>query len=199
MKKSRMAIAVMGLFAAIGSAADAATIISNNVGSSSSAKFWAQSFTIGASDIDAISFSFFTTANVAAAAGTLSIFTAPVTTPTLGGSSTTNLVARSVSTASGVYSFDSTVTLLANTTYYAYSSASLNVAYATANNYTGGQGYNTSSTGGTYAGLANGGDTRFALYGTAVPEPESWAMMIGGFGAIGTVLRRRRRLSPLFG
>lgn len=31
----------------------------------------------------------------------------------------------------------------------------------------------------------------------AVPEPATWAMMIGGFGMMGAVMRRRRRRSPL--
>jgi len=30
-------------------------------------------------------------------------------------------------------------------------------------------------------------------FGGAVPEPDSWALMIGGFGIVGTVMRRRRR------
>ena len=34
---------------------------------------------------------------------------------------------------------------------------------------------------------------RFALASGAVPEPATWAMMIGGFGAIGGAMRYRRR------
>jgi hypothetical protein len=33
----------------------------------------------------------------------------------------------------------------------------------------------------------------------AVPEPASWAMMVGGFGAIGGALRRRRKAAVSFG
>jgi hypothetical protein len=33
---------------------------------------------------------------------------------------------------------------------------------------------------------------------TAVPEPATWAMMIGGFGLIGSTMRRRKRLSVRF-
>jgi hypothetical protein len=32
--------------------------------------------------------------------------------------------------------------------------------------------------------------------GGAVPEPASWAMMVTGFGALGAILRRRRRALP---
>ena len=58
------------------------------------------------------------------------------------------------------------------------------------------------STGGLYA---NPGDesayvrdwavgskfTNYAFTGTAVPEPAAWALMIAGFGLVGTALRRR--------
>ena len=44
-----------------------------------------------------------------------------------------------------------------------------------------------------------GNNTRFAyrLEGTssAAPEPAAWALMIGGFGLVGTVLRRRRTIA----
>jgi len=33
----------------------------------------------------------------------------------------------------------------------------------------------------------------------AVPEPASWALMLGGFGAIGTAMRRRPRAAVSFG
>lgn len=41
-----------------------------------------------------------------------------------------------------------------------------------------------------YGDNGNGG---VSLLLTAVPEPASWAMMIGGFGAMGVALRRRRQ------
>jgi hypothetical protein len=34
--------------------------------------------------------------------------------------------------------------------------------------------------------------------GTAVPEPAAWAMMLGGFGLLGAVARRRRRVTVAF-
>jgi hypothetical protein len=33
----------------------------------------------------------------------------------------------------------------------------------------------------------------------AVPEPASWALMLGGFGAIGFATRRRRAMAPILG
>jgi hypothetical protein len=34
---------------------------------------------------------------------------------------------------------------------------------------------------------------------TAVPEPASWAMMLGGFGLVGAAMRRRQRVAVRFG
>ena len=48
--------------------------------------------------------------------------------------------------------------------------------------------YNYSQAGVTYAGL-----TQARIVGEAVPEPESWAMLIAGFGLVGATMRRRRR------
>ena len=55
----------------------------------------------------------------------------------------------------------------------------------------------------------NGGDTAYTTQTktlqvtngapAAVPEPSSWAMMIGGFGLIGAALRRRRKVAAAFG
>ena len=54
-----------------------------------------------------------------------------------------------------------------------------------------------------FVGVGNGNawdvlldDVQLNAIGGAVPEPASWALMIGGFGAIGASLRRSRRLQP---
>lgn len=41
-------------------------------------------------------------------------------------------------------------------------------------------------------GANNYGLNELKVFGTAVPEPTAWALMIGGFGLAGTMLRRRR-------
>jgi hypothetical protein len=41
------------------------------------------------------------------------------------------------------------------------------------------------------------GITRVNLTFTAVPEPSTWAMMLFGFGAVGVIMRRRRKQSAL--
>lgn len=44
--------------------------------------------------------------------------------------------------------------------------------------------------------LGGNGERRFQFtIGSVVPEPASWAMMIAGFGLVGTAARKRRRLS----
>ena len=37
--------------------------------------------------------------------------------------------------------------------------------------------------------------SHLVFFGAAVPEPESWAMLIAGFGLVGAVMRRRRTLA----
>jgi hypothetical protein len=47
----------------------------------------------------------------------------------------------------------------------------------------------------SFVALVEGPDPvfyRITTNGSAVPEPESWAMLITGFGLTGAVLRRRR-------
>ena len=36
-----------------------------------------------------------------------------------------------------------------------------------------------------------------SLAPASVPEPASWAMMVGGFGLVGSVMRRSRRAAHL--
>jgi hypothetical protein len=53
---------------------------------------------------------------------------------------------------------------------------------------------NDQSFGSGFFGLTNGGTAvsgNFRLTAAAVPEPASWAMMVGGFGVVGGALRRR--------
>ena len=52
------------------------------------------------------------------------------------------------------------------------------------------------STPGAYGSLIN---SHLAISSGAVPEPASWAMMVGGFGMIGGAMRRRQRTSVAFG
>jgi hypothetical protein len=49
-------------------------------------------------------------------------------------------------------------------------------------------------------GFTNGSVSGVALYstGAAVPEPATWALMLGGFGFIGASMRRRHRTSVTF-
>ncbi|PZQ61040.1 MAG: hypothetical protein DI570_13110 [Phenylobacterium zucineum] len=43
------------------------------------------------------------------------------------------------------------------------------------------------------ASSLGGGESSITVVNTAVPEPAIWALMIGGFGGAGVMLRRRRR------
>ena len=41
-------------------------------------------------------------------------------------------------------------------------------------------------------------ETDNVAFSGPVPEPTSWAMMLGGFGALGTMMRSRKKASPAF-
>ena len=41
--------------------------------------------------------------------------------------------------------------------------------------------------------------SEFQAFAAGVPEPASWAMMLGGFGVIGGAMRSRRRSAVSFG
>ncbi|MBO9712568.1 MAG: PEP-CTERM sorting domain-containing protein [Sphingomonas sp.] len=61
----------------------------------------------------------------------------------------------------------------------------------------------TSANGGSFTLLSfstpsNVGSGNALLVSNAVPEPATWLMLIGGFGAVGFALRRRQRLAPAF-
>ncbi|HWI86936.1 MAG TPA: PEPxxWA-CTERM sorting domain-containing protein [Sphingomonas sp.] len=56
--------------------------------------------------------------------------------------------------------------------------------------------YTFSITGDGVGGLPAGLGVRLD---SAVPEPASWALMLGGFGAIGAAMRSRRKLAVSFG
>lgn len=54
-------------------------------------------------------------------------------------------------------------------------------------------GFGTTSSGSYSLTITGPGDITLGSLNTgAVPEPESWAMLIAGFGLVGTALRRRR-------
>ena len=118
-------------------------------------------------------------------------------TPTALSSSTAGFVAEStgiVADGSGeAYTFAANVTLLADTTYYFYSSAAeanpvVQFPYAGID-----QRYRSfGSPLGPYLG-PNGSTNLFDLTGIPVPEPATWTMFLIGFGTIGFVMLRTRR------
>ncbi len=107
-----------------------------------------------------------------------------------------------IASGAGVYSgsgqwvdaFWTPVAVTAGQTYYLTFSAGSNaVAGSTANPYAAGQVYANNG----YSAFPNY-DYAFRTYsssdfGSAVPEPATWAMMIIGFGAVGSMVRTSRR------
>lgn len=45
--------------------------------------------------------------------------------------------------------------------------------------------------------LSENSPLHFTLASATVPEPASWALMIGGFGMTGIAMRRRKTLLPI--
>ena len=61
--------------------------------------------------------------------------------------------------------------------------------------------YGASNTPGVYATIPDNGSTRYgasSFLAGAVPEPASWALMIGGIGFAGLVARRNRRTNTVY-
>jgi len=61
--------------------------------------------------------------------------------------------------------------------------------------------YNALNNGAPYAGYPTAGfwTAAFIIPNRGVPEPASWAMMVGGFGLVGGALRSRRKTAVAFG
>lgn len=75
----------------------------------------------------------------------------------------------------------------------------LSIASLVPNTYQGTPIYFTSDLVSTQAGfVGNTGNVGATASTSAVPEPASWAMFVGGFGALGAALRRRRSTTVSF-
>ncbi|MCW1885642.1 PEP-CTERM sorting domain-containing protein [Luteolibacter flavescens] len=84
----------------------------------------------------------------------------------------------------------SNITLLPNTTYFAYSRAGFYVSTTTGNGYAGGAHFQAGNNFDAYVG-STGRDAAFLVTGTAVPEPGSLALVAGGL--LAAAARRRRK------
>jgi len=88
-----------------------------------------------------------------------------------------------------------------NTLSFTVSAASaLTLASLSPNTYKGTPIYFTSDIVSAKTDATNGntGNVGAVLSTSAVPEPASWAMFVGGFGALGAALRRRRSVTVAF-
>jgi hypothetical protein len=140
-----------------------------------------------------ITFDFFSNGpgTTPAAFGTLFILTQKYTgTPAALSSGTTGFVASSTSIVSGVYQFNSTVTLAANTTYYFYENTALAVGAVTGS-ASGTTSYFASSSATAFSSTGVG-TTNYQLSGTATPEPRMFGM-VGLAGLAGVLVQFRRR------
>lgn len=127
------------------------------------------------------------------AVGTLYILTSSYAgTPAALSSSTPGFVGASTSIVGNEYIFNTAVTLLGGTQYYAYTDSQMSYLRSVAGDgdlYTGGNRWRATSTGAAFASVA--ADAQFRLSGAAVPEPST--LVSAGAAVVGLVLLRRRR------
>jgi hypothetical protein len=191
----RLTILMATAILALTSPLCAATIVSDTSGASSSRFqfFWGQSFTTltGGPWTD-ITFNFYDLTGTPYAAGTGYIFAAAYT-GTPANLANGGALAVSAPANGSVYAFSPQFSLKSDTQYFFYEDAAMRLlGGGTAN--VGGTSVFTQFGTGAFAS-AGGHNANFRVSGNvaAVPEPASWAMMIGGFGMVGGSMRRRRR------
>jgi hypothetical protein len=154
-----------------------------------------QSFTISApGNYDHISFNFFWGGGQVAP-GTLYLFESAYTgTPTGLASAVSGLVGSAIG-AGNVYSFAPSLTLAGGTKYFAYAGTAANLDAGNPGSYAGGEFYYSGDGPLAFAAYPSI-DVAFRVTGSAVapaiPEPASWALMLGGFMLAGIGMRRRR-------
>ena len=113
-------------------------------------------------------------------------------TPAALSSATAGFIAESQSISGGIYFFDPTVTILANTQYFFYTTVPIfNSGGGGGTGYAGGENYQATSIGTPFIN-PHRPDANFQLTGDVVPVPEPGSLLLLGAGVFGLAEARRR-------
>lgn len=194
MKRSRLVMTAFALF--VTAQAQAATIVQDTSGSTSSRFqfFWGQSFTTPTGGPwSSVTFNFYDLTLTPYAAGTGYLFTAAYA-GTPANLASAGAVAASALSDGSVYSFAPDFRLMPATQYFFYEDAPMRLLGG-GTDAIGGTAVFTQNGTGTFVS-AGGQNADFKVSGSvaAVPEPAGWAMLVVGFGSLGAMARRQRRL-----
>jgi hypothetical protein len=191
--KQLMAVA---LFGALAFDAQAGPVVQylNGTFSFAGASPEGESFTTpGGGPWNSLSFNFYADipASIAVAPGTAFLLSkAYAGSPAALSSATPGFIASSISNASGIYAFDSAVTLQPNTQYWIFTNASLRMS----GSITDGTPAQSQYTGNPFTNFPSQ-VLNFTLSGTqAAPEPSAWALTGGALCGLVFFARRTRRV-----
>ncbi len=188
----------LACFAFVAAPARAATIATAIGGASfnNASTFVGQSFTVtGSGAFTNISFNFFsdTASTTPTAFGTAFLLNTLYTgTPGALSSGSTGYLGQATASG-GLYNFGSSVTLLAGSQYFLYSSALFPAASISGDNaYAGGSSYFSSGSGSTYSAFTS---ANFRVTGNNTPDGGSAALMLA-LGVVGLLVGRRSLRGP---
>jgi len=188
------------LGAALTPAAAVTTIAANRAGTVDSRVqfYWGQTFTtastIGGAGWETITFNFYDRFNAPIAVGTGYLFAAPYS-GTPGGLASAGAIASAAGNGVIYRFFTPGLRLAAATRYYFYADGAMRLRGGAI--APGGEGFVFSQQPTNIFSALQPQSADFTVTGTraTVPEPASWALMIAGFGMVGTSLRRRKAVA----
>jgi hypothetical protein len=113
-------------------------------------------------------------------------------TPSNLSSSTPGFLGASTGITGGMYVFPVTLELQPGTQYFVYGNAAIPTMTG-GNNISGGINFFANTAANNFSPDNAGASANFSVFGTVVPEPSTWVMLLIGFAGLGFAFRRSRR------